>query len=213
MLRATYDRTSTNLFAHEFGKFVLRVCDAVPGGVLLFVSSYRLMRALVDNWSSNGVCKEIEKRKVLVEEPRVARDLEHVMRKFNNAVLCPTQYGECVTGALLVAIYRGKISEGVDFADHQARAVIALGIPFPNFKDKQVELKRAYNDQRRMRAPNTLTGSQWYDTQAYRALNQALGRCIRHRLDWGALILVDDRFVSGKVSAQSIVRNYALCRA
>ena len=28
----------------------------------------------------------------------------------------------------------------------------------------------------------------------YRALNQALGRCIRHKGDWGAILLVDDRF-------------------
>jgi hypothetical protein len=27
-----------------------------------------------------------------------------------------------------------------------------------------------------------------------RALNQALGRCIRHKADWGAILLVDDRF-------------------
>lgn len=25
-------------------------------------------------------------------------------------------------------------------------------------------------------------------------LPQALGRCIRHRLDWGAILMVDDRF-------------------
>lgn len=34
----------------------------------------------------------------------------------------------------------------------------------------------------------------WYEQQAFRALNQAIGRCIRHRLDWGAIILVDGRF-------------------
>ncbi|CAF4898048.1 unnamed protein product, partial [Rotaria sp. Silwood2] len=28
-----------------------------------------------------------------------------------------------------------------------------------------------------------------YDSQGYRALNQALGRCIRHKNDWGALIV------------------------
>jgi Fanconi anemia group J protein len=39
-----------------------------------------------------------------------------------------------------------------------------------------------------------VSGSVWYTTQAYRALNQALGRCLRHRNDWGALVLVDERF-------------------
>ena len=110
----------------------------------------------------------------------------------------------------------------------------------------QVELKMKYNDQH-CKARGLLPGSRWYEIQAYRALNQALGRwayfwpiplalsqrethtiftitschlpcvvpcglalhfrceapilqplflhrCIRHKNDWGALILVDDRF-------------------
>lgn len=40
-----------------------------------------------------------------------------------------------------------------------------------------------------------LSGSEWYAAQGYRALNQALGRCIRHRSDWGAIILAEARFV------------------
>jgi len=31
---------------------------------------------------------------------------------------------------------------GIDFSDANARAVIIVGIPYPNVKDKQVELKR-----------------------------------------------------------------------
>ncbi|XP_034496339.1 Fanconi anemia group J protein isoform X2 [Ailuropoda melanoleuca] len=62
----------------------------------------------------------------------------------------------------------------------------------PSYK---VELKRQYNDQH-SKLRGLLPGRQWYEIQAYRALNQALGRCIRHKNDWGALILVDDRFRS-----------------
>ena len=35
-----------------------------------------------------------------------------------------------------------------------------------------------------------MNGSRWYETEAFRALNQALGRCIRHRQDWGALSIL-----------------------
>jgi hypothetical protein len=34
--------------------------------------------------------------------------------------------------------------------------------------------------------------------QAFRALNQALGRCIRHRSDWGAVFLLDSRYALEK---------------
>ncbi|XP_060598706.1 uncharacterized protein LOC132752402 [Ruditapes philippinarum] len=82
----------------------------------------------------------------------------------------------------------------MDFADDNARAVITVGIPYPSFKDVQVKLKREYNDKHKIDR-GLLSGGDWYEIQAFRALNQALGRCIRHRKDWGALIIVDDRFV------------------
>ena len=65
-------------------------------------------------------------------------------------------------------MFRGKISEGIDFADAYARAVVcigiiknlvrvivlqlvpslrlSIGIPYSHLKDLQVILKKAYND-------------------------------------------------------------------
>jgi hypothetical protein len=40
-----------------------------------------------------------------------------------------------------------------------------------------------------------LKGEEWYVQQASRAVNQAVGRVIRHRNDYGAIILCDERFV------------------
>ncbi|OON15536.1 hypothetical protein X801_08659 [Opisthorchis viverrini] len=127
-----------------------------------------------------------------------------------------------ITGALVLAVCRGKVSEGLDFADAYGRLVIAVGIPYPAFNNPQVQQKREFNDRAnksagtlptspKMGSPTNassstpplsnpritrvLTGSEWYDAQAYRALNQALGRCIRHLNDWGAILLVDARFV------------------
>ena len=70
-----------------------------------------------------------------------------------------------------------------------------MGIPFPAVKDTLVDLKKKYNDEKRGNKPNILPGRDWYEIQAFRALNQALGRCIRHKRDWGAILMVDDRLV------------------
>ena len=45
-------------------------------------------------------------------------------------------------------------------------------------------------------ASRGLSGDQWYVQQAMRAVNQAMGRVIRHRRDYGAVILCDDRFLA-----------------
>ena len=43
-------------------------------------------------------------------------------------------------------------------------------------------------------AGGVLDGQGWYNQTASRAVNQAIGRVIRHKKDWGAIFLLDDRF-------------------
>jgi len=52
-------------------------------------------------------------------------------------------------GAILLAVYRGKVSEGLDFSDWKARAVIILGLPYPPYQDPRVVMKREYLDESR----------------------------------------------------------------
>ncbi|RZR98730.1 hypothetical protein BHM03_00028156 [Ensete ventricosum] len=40
-----------------------------------------------------------------------------------------------------------------------------------------------------------LTGEEWYVQQAARAVNQAVGRVIRHSLDYGAIVFCDERYL------------------
>ncbi|KAK3101069.1 hypothetical protein FSP39_000727 [Pinctada imbricata] len=200
-LQCVYKTMETWTFQDELGALVLKVCLTVPNGVLCFLPSYNALDKFKDRWLRTGVWNKIQQRKRIIVEPRasVRVDFEEVMRQFydtinNTSVDNEDEHYEDRDGALFIAVCRGKVSEGLDFTDDNARAVITVGIPFPNFKDVQVKLKREYNDAHRA-SRGLLSGSEWYEIQAFRALNQALGRCIRHRKDWGALILVDERFV------------------
>ena len=42
-----------------------------------------------------------------------------------------------------------------------------------------------------------LNGQEWYSQQATRAVNQAIGRVIRHVQDYGMIVLLDERFKWG----------------
>jgi hypothetical protein len=104
--------------------------------------------------------------------------------RFSNSTQNVAPAAPSQRGAIFLAVYRGKISEGIDFVDSMARAVLCVGIPFSNVQDLQVKLKRSFNDQRcRDATPDAraalLDGSSWYTLSAFRALNQAIGRCIR----------------------------------
>ena len=37
-------------------------------------------------------------------------------------------------------------------------------------------------------------GWDWFNIQATRASNQAMGRIIRHKFDFGAIVLIDERY-------------------
>ncbi|KAJ7422146.1 Fanconi anemia group J protein like protein [Willisornis vidua] len=190
-LCATFRHTETFEFQDEVGALLLEVCQAVGQGILCFLPSYKMLDKLKDRWIHTGLWRKLELVKTVIAEPQggAKSDFDELLNIYYDAIKCKGEKD----GALLIAVCRGKVSEGLDFCDENARAVLTVGIPFPNVRDLQVELKRKYNDLHKS-TRGLLSGSQWYEIQAYRALNQALGRCIRHRNDWGALILVDDRF-------------------
>lgn len=52
------------------------------------------------------------------------------------------------TGAILMGVCRGRISEGLDFSDNAARCVIMVGIPYPQLVDPKIILKRDYLDKK-----------------------------------------------------------------
>uniref|UniRef100_A0A8C7H8A5 Regulator of telomere elongation helicase 1 n=1 Tax=Oncorhynchus kisutch TaxID=8019 RepID=A0A8C7H8A5_ONCKI len=106
-----------------------------------------------------------------------------------------------------------RASEGLDFADTYGRGVIITGLPFPPRMDPRVILKMQYLDEMcRKKTPGVqyLSGQNWYRQQASRAVNQAIGRVIRHRDDYGAIFLCDHRFKSTDARAQlpSWIRPY-----
>lgn len=46
-------------------------------------------------------------------------------------------------GAIFMAVCRGKVSEGLDFANANGRAVLITGLPFPPLKDRSKSYAKA----------------------------------------------------------------------
>ena len=95
-------------------------------------------------------------------------------------------------GAVLFAVCRGKLAEGVDLSDEKSRGVILVGIPYSYPNDPLVAMKMEYLDRVK------IGGKAWYQQTAFRAVNQALGRAIRHGGDYGAMIFLDERFAANQ---------------
>ncbi|OAD57952.1 Fanconi anemia group J protein [Eufriesea mexicana] len=193
-LRANYQAVNSWTFQDELGQVLLDVCESVPHGILCFFSSYNVMHTQIGRWKNNSIWNKITNVKQVFTEPRYSNDLTAIMNEYRE-VIENTSDGprEGITGALFLAVFRGKVAEGIDFKDNEARCVVTVGIPYGVRKDPVIDMKIKYNDTNSTKG--LLRGSGWYCIQAFRALNQALGRCLRHVHDWGAVLLVDERFL------------------
>ncbi|KAJ7962976.1 regulator of telomere elongation helicase 1 [Quillaja saponaria] len=98
------------------------------------------------------------------------------------------------SGAVFFAVCRGKVSEGLDFADHAGRAVVITGMPFATKTDPKVRLKREYLDQQAQTQRELCKEKSGITNKHHEPVNQAVGRVIRHRYDYGAIIFCDERF-------------------
>jgi chromosome transmission fidelity protein 1 len=124
-------------------------------------------------------------------------------------------------GAFLLAVIGGRLSEGINFSDNLGRCIMVIGLPFPNPNTAEWKAKTAYlEDKQRVAAvanKRTMTtttvmrggggngdtaavGREFAENVCMRAVNQAIGRAVRHKDDWSAILLFDTRYAQKRIS-------------
>jgi chromosome transmission fidelity protein 1 len=95
-------------------------------------------------------------------------------------------------------ILGGKLSEGINFSDDLARCVVVVGLPYANSRSAELKEKMEYLNRTtanlRPEGENRTPGQMHYESLCFKAINQSIGRAIRHRNDYAALILADARY-------------------
>uniref|UniRef100_A0A7N0VD81 Regulator of telomere elongation helicase 1 homolog n=1 Tax=Kalanchoe fedtschenkoi TaxID=63787 RepID=A0A7N0VD81_KALFE len=207
---SSYRNRDTKEYKQELGNAIVNFARIVPDGVLVFFPSYYLLDQCVGFWkngsttgsaTSSSIWERICRHKQPVVEPRQSSLFSAAINDYMTKLRDSTR-----SGAIFFAVCRGKVSEGLDFADQAGRAVIITGMPFATLTDPKVRLKREYLDEQahtQMAPSQALTGEEWYNQQASRAVNQAVGRVIRHRHDYGAIIFCDERFAQSNRQSQT----------
>lgn len=123
-------------------------------------------------------------------------------------------------GGLLLAIIGGRLSEGINFSDKLGRGVVVVGLPFPNAHSADWKAKREYVEKvtydRIIASQDTKTipisamdstartqaqaaGRDFYENACMRAVNQSIGRAIRHQNDYACIILLDKRYEDDRI--------------
>jgi len=89
-------------------------------------------------------------------------------------------------GALLLAVVGAKLSEGLNFADDLARAVVVVGLPYPNLASAELQERLKYvaalsksSNQSGAGRPNSINGrdagTELYENLCMKAVNQSIG--------------------------------------
>merc|ERR1719228_1621698 len=95
------------------------------------------------------------------------------------------------------------MSEGINFSDELGRCVIMVGLPYPNAHSPELKEKMSYlkaNVATHAGEPDA--GQIHYDNLCMKAVNQSVGRAIRHINDYSAILFVDHRYSRANIIGQ-----------
>lgn len=175
------DRDDSDII-RNYGLLLLKMCELVPDGIVCFLASYSYMETAVALWNQFGIIKEILQHKLIFAETPDSSETSLALKNYKLA--CDNG-----RGAVFLSISRGKVSEGIDFANHYGRCVIVFGIPYVYTESRVVQSRISYlKDNCQIKEAEFLT----FD--AMRTAAQCVGRVIRGKTDYGIMLFADKRY-------------------
>ncbi|KAF9690009.1 hypothetical protein SADUNF_Sadunf01G0151400 [Salix dunnii] len=210
----------------ELGILLCNLVAVVPEGIVVFFSSFEYEGQVYDAWKKLGILERVMKKKRVFREPRSNSDVEIILKEYKETIDCLSsgtkEDGARHNGAVLLAVVGGKISEGINFSDGMGRCIVMVGLPYPSPSDVELmervkyieslgepdcgkrpeisvgehyyngDVQTAFSILRSCR----LRGKEYYENLCMKAVNQSIGRAIRHINDYAAILLVDMRYAS-----------------
>ncbi|XP_029909054.1 ATP-dependent DNA helicase DDX11 [Myripristis murdjan] len=178
----------------ETGRILSNICNVVPGGVVCFFPSYEYSRRIISHWEASGALARLSNKKKIFMEPKKASQVEQVLSEFSRCIQRCAVAGGGLSGALLFSVVGGKMSEGINFSDDLGRCVVMVGMPYPNIKSPELQEKMSYLDKHLPHSGGRSPGQALIENLCMKAVNQSIGRAIRHRGDYAAIVLCDRRY-------------------
>ncbi|KAK3108683.1 hypothetical protein FSP39_013288 [Pinctada imbricata] len=202
----TYQSRDNPKLLNELGVLISNVCNLVPGGVVCFFPSYEYQRSVQTVWEKSGILMKLGRKKRVFQEPKRANQVDQVLEAYSECIE-KSKSTTGLTGAILFCVVGGKMSEGINFSDDLGRCVIMIGMPYPNIKSPELQEKMEYlNTNFKPDSEGRRAGQVHYENLCMKAVNQSIGRAIRHRGDYATILLLDKRY--GRPSVVSKLPNW-----
>ena len=186
----------------ELGSSILELSRIVPDGLVVFFQSYAFLHEVIFRWKNTenhelSIWDQLEKQKPIFQESKTGLGTEEVLIEYTQSI-------HKNKGGLLLSIVGGKMSEGINFSDRLGRGVIMVGLPFPNIHSPEWKAKMEYVKTSSVsRGKNPTDGDtaarEFYENACMRAVNQSIGRAIRHQNDFASIVMLDKRYNSDRI--------------
>jgi chromosome transmission fidelity protein 1 len=204
----------------DLGHAILRITQHIPDGVVVFFPSYSYLDTCIAAWKhlrptastgSPSFWESLLKIKPIFLEQRSQQQSSQTTPTSREAVVDSVlaAYSNAVTtgngrGALLFAVIGGSLSEGINFSDSLGRGVVVIGLPFPNPHSAEWKAKMQYISSKASSIGHDgkAAARDFYENICMRAVNQCVGRAIRHRGDYAAIMMLDRRYGGHRIQAK-----------
>ena len=70
----------------DLASTIAQMSSRVPGGILIFFPSYKLMNDTYEKWTQRGGLKQIQAQKQVFKEPNNASDYQMIIDKYYSAI-------------------------------------------------------------------------------------------------------------------------------
>ena len=169
--------------------------NVIPGGIVIFFPSYDYEDFVFSYFNDKKIIDRLNSKKRVYREPKKSSELDKVWSDYCKSV-------KIGSGAILFCVVGGKMSEGINFSDDLGRCVIMVGLPYPNKHSPELKEKMNYLNEHYVSflsyyyylsffqftffqpstSDGTKAGSIFYENLCFKAVNQSIGRSIRHKL-------------------------------
>ncbi|RAL60635.1 hypothetical protein DID88_009953 [Monilinia fructigena] len=224
--RWTYENRNNTHMMDELGRALVNISTVVPDGMVVFFPSYDFLSRILERFrvvapgTQVSILSKLESKKPIFLESKT-ECVEDVLGKYARSI-------DEGRGALLFSVVGGKLSEGINFSDGLGRCVVIVGLPFPNAntaewkrklefiqestiarlssarqsenQQEQIEKEEMTKDEMARRAKEE--AMDFYQNVCMRAVNQSVGRAIRHRGDWAGILMLDERYARENVKGK-----------
>lgn len=181
-ISSKFESREDSAVIRNYGQLLVEAAKTVPDGIVCFFTSYLYLESVVAAWYDQGIYETLLRYKLLFIETQDNAETSYALMNYVKAC-------DIGRGAILLAVARGKVSEGVDFDHHYGRCVLMFGLPFVYTQSRILKARLDYlRDQFQIRESDFLT----FDAMRHAA--QCVGRCLRGKTDYGIMIFADKRF-------------------